>query len=199
VWWNVCGFGREFGITLSQGSRVGLEQIGRVLADPKSAIPTLLRPAMKDLLDEIRLLETRVGQLERELTQLARQSAACPTLPTVVGVGRLTATAMVAATGGGVQNFHDARHFASWFGLTPKESSSSMRCLRQGVVRSATARDSGVETVRRPREKSAEEDRNQMTLIEGLEVRTKHARRAPAGEKRYADRAPRRLRFLAQR
>jgi len=36
----------------------------------------------------------------------------------------LTATAMVAATSGEVSHFKDARHFAAWFGLTPKEHSS---------------------------------------------------------------------------
>lgn len=55
---------------------------------------------------------------------LARQSPACTTLLTIPGVGLLTATAMVAATSGNVQHFRDARHFASWFGLTPKEYSS---------------------------------------------------------------------------
>src|SRR2546422_739049 len=42
----------------------------------------------------------------------------------MAGVGLLTATAMVAATSGEVSHFRDARHFASWFGLTPKEHSS---------------------------------------------------------------------------
>ena len=89
-------------------------------------MPTLLRTTMKLLIEEIRLLEARIGQLERELTELARQSVACQTLLTVPGIGLLTATAMVAATSGQVNNFRDARHFASWFGLTPKESSSGM-------------------------------------------------------------------------
>ena len=40
------------------------------------------------------------------------------------GIGLLTATAMVAATSGDVSHFKDARHFSSWFGLTPKEYSS---------------------------------------------------------------------------
>jgi transposase len=120
------GFCREFGIAIAQGSRVGLEQIGRVLVDPSSALPALLRPTMKLLVEEVRLLEARVGQLERELAELARQSAACKTLLTVPGIGLLTATAMVAATSGQVSHFRDARHFASWFGLTPKESSSGI-------------------------------------------------------------------------
>ena len=42
----------------------------------------------------------------------------------VPGIGLLTATGMVAATSGDVSHCKDARHFASWFGLTPKEHSS---------------------------------------------------------------------------
>ena len=45
----------------------------------------------------------------------------------LIGVGLLTATAMVATTGGQVSHFKDARHFASWFGLTPREFSSGSR------------------------------------------------------------------------
>ncbi len=118
------GFCREFGIVIAQGSRLGVEQIGRVLADPHSPVPTLIRGTMTLLVEEIRLLEVRIAQLERELTALARQSPACTTLLSIPGVGLLTATAMVAATSGEVSHFRDARHFASWFGLTPKEHSS---------------------------------------------------------------------------
>jgi len=118
------GFCREFGIGIAQGSRVGVEQISRVLADPNSAVPMLIRGTMKLLVEEIRLLEARIAQLERELAQVARQCPACTTLLSIPGIGLLTATAMVAATGGQVAHFKDARHFASWFGLTPKEHSS---------------------------------------------------------------------------
>ena len=124
------GFCREFGIAIAQGSRIGVEQISRVLADPNSAVPSLIRGTMKLLVEEIRLLEARIAQLERELTQVARNSPACTTLLSIPGVGLLTATAMVAATSGDVAHFKDARHFASWFGLTPKEhSSGGMRHL----------------------------------------------------------------------
>jgi len=118
------GFCREFGIDIAQGARLGLERIERVLADPHSAVPELIRGTMKLLVEEIRLLEARTAQLERELTILARQSPACTTLLSIPGVGLLTATAMVAATSDSVQHFKDARHFASWFGLTPKERAS---------------------------------------------------------------------------
>lgn len=118
------GFCREFGISVATGSRNGIEQISRVLADPNTSVPHLIRGTMKLLIEEIHLLEARVSQLEKELTQLAKQSAACTTLLSIPGIGLLTATAMVAATSGSVAHFKDARHFASWFGLTPKEYSS---------------------------------------------------------------------------
>ena len=118
------GFCREFGIAIAVGSRVGLEQIARVVADPQNAIPALLRETLSLLIEEARLLEARIARLENQLGTAARESHACATLLSVPGIGLLTATAMVAATGGTVGHFKDARHFASWFGLTPKEHSS---------------------------------------------------------------------------
>jgi len=124
------GFCREFGITIAQGARTGVETISRVLADPRSAVPELIRHTASMLLEEIRLLETRIAQVERELASVARDSPACTLLLSVPGIGLLTATALVAATSGDVTHFQDARHFSGWFGLTPREySSGSSRYL----------------------------------------------------------------------
>jgi transposase len=124
------GFCREFGIAIPVGARTGVEVISRVLVDPASAVPELIRGTARLLVEEIRLLEARVAQLERELAALAKHSPACTTLLSIPGIGLLTATAMVAATSGDVSHFKDVRHFASWFGLTPKEySSGSSRYL----------------------------------------------------------------------
>jgi transposase len=124
------GFCREFGIAIPVGARTGIEAISRVLADPGTAVPELIRGTARLLVEEIRLLEARIAQLERELASLAKLSAACTTLLSIPGIGLLTATALVAATSGDVSHFKDARHFASWFGLTPKEySSGSSRYL----------------------------------------------------------------------
>lgn len=118
------GFCREFGLAIPQGARTGLEVLGRVLADPNTAVPGLIRDSAKLLLEEVRLLEARIAQVERELANAAKHSPACTLLLSVPGIGLLTATAMVAATSGDVTHFQDARHFASWFGLTPREFSS---------------------------------------------------------------------------
>jgi len=118
------GFFREFGLHVPVGARTGLEAMGRAVADDQSPIPALLRPAMQQLLEEIRVLEVRIAQLERQLAQVAKESNACKLLMTIPGVGLLSATGIVAATSGAVSHFKSARHFAAWFGLTPKENSS---------------------------------------------------------------------------
>ena len=118
------GFCRELGLHIPVGARTGIDAITRSLADELSPIPAMLRPTLRLLLDEIRVLEVRIAQLERELRAVASESPACKLLMSIPGIGLLTATAMVAATSGSVAHFTDARHFASWFGLTPKEHSS---------------------------------------------------------------------------
>jgi transposase len=118
------GFCREFGIAIPVGARTGIEAISRVLADAHTAVPDLIRGTAKLLIEEIRLLEARIAQLERELAALVKLSPACTTLLSIPGIGLLTATALVAATSGDISHFKDARHFSSWFGLTPKEYSS---------------------------------------------------------------------------
>ena len=48
------GFCREFGIVSAQGSRLGVEQISRALADPHAAVSSLIRGTMTLLVEEIR-------------------------------------------------------------------------------------------------------------------------------------------------
>ena len=118
------GFCREFGLAVPTGAKTGIETISRTLEEDDSPVPMLIRETMRQLIEEIRGLEKRIAQLEKELTEVARQSPACRLLLTIPGIGLLIATALVAATGGKVTHFKDARHFACWFGLTPRENSS---------------------------------------------------------------------------
>ena len=118
------GFCREFGMEVSVGAaRGGLTQIARLLADEHSAIPAMLRTPMRLALEEIRLMEARIDARERELAAMAKQSEACQALASIPGIGLLTSTAMVAAVGD-PRTFRSGRHYASFFGLTPREHSS---------------------------------------------------------------------------
>jgi transposase len=118
------GFCREFGIAVPRGARIGLRTIAALVGDNASAIPSMLRSEMFATLQEVRSLEARIGQLERELADMVRSIPACQLLMTIPGIGLLTATALAAAVGTDVTHFRDARRFACWFGIAPKEHSS---------------------------------------------------------------------------
>ena len=117
------GFCREFGLDVRVGAVQGLAAIARLIADDRSPLPAILRVPMRLALEEIRLMEARIEQLERELAQIARHSPACEALTSVPGIGLLTSTAMVAAVRD-PRSFDSGRRYASFFGLTPREYSS---------------------------------------------------------------------------
>lgn len=81
------GFCREFGITIPQGARTGVEPIGRVLADPRSAVPELICHTASMLLEGTRLLEARIAQVERELASVARQALTPPLFSSPLATG----------------------------------------------------------------------------------------------------------------
>ena len=83
----------------------------------------MLRSPMRLMLDEIRLMEARMAQLETQLADIAKHSPACQVLLTVPGIGLITSTAMVAAVGNPA-SFDSGRRYASFLGLTPREYSS---------------------------------------------------------------------------
>jgi transposase len=114
---------REFGVIIPIGARHVRPAVGAILADADSGVPSLLRPALADAVEEIREIETRLRAIEHQLEAVAEQMPVVSGLRSIPGVGLLTATALV-ATVGDVQRFPSARHFASYLGLTPREYSS---------------------------------------------------------------------------
>jgi transposase len=115
---------RELGFAIPVGARQVVPQVWALVSDADSGIPDALRPV--EAAREIGELETRIRQVERSLEAMASASDVVVRLRTVPGVGLLTATALLAFVGD-VQRFPSGRHFASYLGLTPRESSSGLR------------------------------------------------------------------------
>lgn len=123
---EVRGLLREFGFDLPQGPSAVMERVPGWLADETVAIPPVLRKALSEVMDEIRALETRIADVEKQLREEAKQRPDVQKLMDVPGIGLLIATALIAAVGG-MEAFRDGRHLAAWLGLTPKESSSGFK------------------------------------------------------------------------
>jgi transposase len=126
------GLLREFGILIPVGAQHAVPTAWAQIEDAESEIPDPLRPALVEVCQEIADLERRVKLIERQLAALATQTPAVAQLMTIPGVGLIIATALVAFVGD-IQRFPSGRHFASYLGLTPRESSSGLR-RRLGAI-----------------------------------------------------------------
>lgn len=114
----------EFGIAVARGNAA----LRRVLGD--SAVRTKLPAPMAELLDELKHHWQEVNRLlatsEARIARHARADERCMRLQRIIGVGSLTADAVV-ATVGTAKAFRNGRQFAAWVGLTPMQYSTGGR------------------------------------------------------------------------
>jgi transposase len=75
------------------------------------------------LVDQLRETGRRLDELDARLRTLAKEDEVCRRLPTIPGVGQITATAP-AATIADAQAFASGRHLAAWLGVVPRQRSS---------------------------------------------------------------------------
>jgi transposase len=80
---------------------------------------------IQSLLEELRLADERIADLERQLDTIAETQPKVALLRTIPGIGPRTAEAIVAFTDR-VDRFANRKRFASYFGMTPTEDSSGL-------------------------------------------------------------------------
>lgn len=122
----VRGLLREQGLPIPVGARRVLARVMSTLEDADAALPDLLRQTVALVVEEIRALETRIAAIDHQLAHVARTHPVAVRLQQVPGVGVITATALVGAVAH-IHAFRRGRQFASWLGLTPRESSTGSR------------------------------------------------------------------------
>ena len=122
----VRGMLREHGLPVPVGARKVLERVAAILEDADTPVPDLLRQTVAGLVEEIRALEQRVAEIDRQLARVATEHPVARRLQQVPGIGIVTATALVGAVPH-IHAFRRGREFASWMGLTPRESSTGSR------------------------------------------------------------------------
>lgn len=128
----------EFGIAIP----VGPQRMQRWFRDEYGVVevrlPELLRRHISGMRQRLGSLEESLASLDAEIDQCSRNSEACKRLETVPGIGRLTASALVASIGDG-RTFNSGRQLAAWLGLVPKQYSSGGRQRLQGISKRGDA------------------------------------------------------------
>lgn len=121
----------EYGIAIHQGAGKFKVDLPRILADESNDLTSAMRRILASAFDELRQLELRIAEINREIEAIADQSDA-RRLMTIPGIGPLAATALLAAAGSARQ-FRKARDMAAWLGLVPREYSTSGKTKLLGI------------------------------------------------------------------
>jgi transposase len=117
---------REFGIVIPLGPSMAKARVAEALEDAENELPVGLRSSLAEMLEEIRELEARIARTELQLREFSQSDEVVRHLQSLPGIGLLSATALRASVVD-VQRFPSGRHFASWIGLTARETSSAGR------------------------------------------------------------------------
>jgi transposase len=117
------GLLREIGFVIPMGANKVVPHAWGFIEDAESRIPDRLRHGFAELCLEIRALDERIRDCERQIQAVAAEMPEVQRLRTIPGIGLLIATALLAFVGD-VRRFPSARHLASFLGLTPREFSS---------------------------------------------------------------------------
>jgi transposase len=116
---RIRGLLAEFGIVLPQKAQV----VRREAARHMDGLPGFGKLVIEDLLDEIRHLDERTKAYDAHVRSMARDCTATQQLMQIIGIGEVTATAIVAMVGN-AREFSSSRQFAAWLGLVPGQYSS---------------------------------------------------------------------------
>ena len=113
----------EFGVVVAQNDAA----LRRTLADLEAlSLPGSLTELLRDVDAQWQQLQARIANADRRIQSHAKADEACTWLRAIIGVGPITADAVV-ATIGSAQDFKNGRQFAAWLGLVPVQHSSGGR------------------------------------------------------------------------
>ena len=129
---QIRGLVSEYGLVASVRISQLRAAIPEWLEDADNVLSDLFRHLLSGLWDDLKALDHRVLELDRDIARVARQHPLAKRLQQLRGVGPIVSTALVAAVGDGRQ-FKNGRQMAASLGLTPRQHSSGQRERLLGI------------------------------------------------------------------
>ena len=108
------------------------------LEDAENGLTSRFRELLNGLWDDLKTLDRRVAELDREIDVIAQSDPVAKRLQQLRGVGPMVATALV-ATVGNAEQFANGRQMAASLGLTPKQHSSGGKDRLLGISKRGDA------------------------------------------------------------
>ncbi len=131
---QIRGLVSEYGLVAPQQMQALRMVIPQWLEDGDNGLTFRFRSLLNGLWEDLKTLDLRVGELDREIELIALNDPIVVRLQTLRGVGPMVATALVAAVGNG-QQFANGRQMAASLGLTPRQCSSGNKERLLGITK----------------------------------------------------------------
>lgn len=126
----------EYGVMLPKAKTASyLERVFSEIEDGANELTSIAREVIFDLIAMAKELDAKATKIEQRLKSLMSGNENFRLLQTIPGVGLLTATAILAHTGGNVSSFKCGRQFAAYLGLTPRQHSTGGKTKLVGITR----------------------------------------------------------------
>jgi len=124
----------ERGLTTPQGKAKLAARLEELLDGESSPLTPRIQLLIKEMRDEWRSLDQRIGTFDAEFAAQARRDARMCRLLSIPGIGALNATALVAAIGD-ASTFARGRDLAAWLGLVPRQVTTGGRPRLLGITK----------------------------------------------------------------
>jgi transposase len=111
----------EFGVWLGRSAAVLMRQLPRLAQEDQ--LPALLRPILAHAHEHLRQIDERIAECDVRIRAHAKESEAAQRVQAIVGLGVITASALI-ATIPNPRDFRNGRQMSAWGGLVPRQHSS---------------------------------------------------------------------------
>jgi transposase len=125
----------ERGLVAARGHQGFAELLLAVANHSNPEVTETLGELMQLVSSQLHTIDAQIAAIERRLQQALASSELAQRLDRVIGVGCITATAVVGTVGERVDRYADARQFAASLGVTPSEHSSGETRRLGGITK----------------------------------------------------------------
>jgi transposase len=131
---RIRGLLAEFGLVFAQGTESLQGVLSEVLEDACNELGTLARLTLQRAQDQWHELDAHLAWCDERIAAHAKTNPAVKAASTLLGIGPVTASAVV-ATVGDFKQFNNGAQFGAWIGLTPRQHSSGGRNNLGGITK----------------------------------------------------------------
>lgn len=131
---RIRGLLAEFGLVFAQSPKVLRLALADVIEDASNELASLARLTLQRAQAQWRELDEHLAWCDERIAAHGRTNEQVHKATTLIGVGPITASAVV-ATVGDFRQFKNGAQFGAWIGLTPRQHSSGGRPKLGGITK----------------------------------------------------------------